>query len=71
MFNPFIILYGIFIIIFLLCAAAVVYHLVKYQLNRRVTYFTTTLFLVGAGILLLVNLIIATQISWGQFGISF
>lgn len=71
MFNPFLILYYIVIAFFLGGVVVVTYHLVKYQLNKKVTMFTLWLFLGGAAIFLLFNIAIALQINWSQYSIIF
>ena len=69
--NPLLILYFLFHFFFLFSTAAVVYHLLRYQLNKKVTGITTSLFLAGAAILLIMNVIISTQVEWSQFRIIF
>lgn len=71
MINPFLILYGLVLVGFLIGVLAIVYHLVKFQLNKKVSIITVSLFLGGAGLLLLINLMIAFQIDWSQYSIVF
>lgn len=71
MFNLALIVYFVLMVAFLLCSAAIVYHLVKYQLNRKSTWITTGLFLAGALFFFLMNVSAALQVDWSQFTLSF
>lgn len=71
MFNLPLIIYGIFIIGFVLSTLAVLYHLWFYQMNRKTAFVITALFVVGAVLLLIINIGLASQISWETFNIYF
>lgn len=71
MFNPFILLYFIVIAFFLGGVAVVAYHLVKYQLNRKIMSLILWIFLGGSALLFLINLVIALSIDWSQYSITF
>lgn len=71
MFNPFIILYFLVILFFLGGVVVVAYHLVKYQFNKKITAITLWIFLGGAAMLLLINIITALRIDWSQYSIIF
>lgn len=71
MLNPLFLLFILLHLFFLFSTAAVVFHLLKYQLNKSATRITTALFLSGAGILLLLNFIIALNVEWSEFSIIF
>lgn len=69
--NLFLIFYYIFLLAFVLGSAAILYHLIKFQLSRASMFVTVVVFMVGAGLLLLVNLIIASQVQWDNYIINF
>lgn len=71
MFNPFLIVYFVFLTIFLAGAFAVIYHLQVYKFNEKVSLLASSLFIVGALILLAVNIVIAIEINWSEFAIIF
>jgi hypothetical protein len=71
MFNLFLIIYWLAIFVYILGVAAVVYHLIKFQLNKVTTLVTTSIFLLGVFFLLIINFTIAGQIEWDQFQIIF
>lgn len=71
MFNPFLILYFILILFFLFGVFAVVFHLLVYRMNQKFSVLVTLTFLTGAGILFLINAIIALTINWSAVEIIF
>ncbi|MEA2007433.1 MAG: hypothetical protein U9O20_04735 [Patescibacteria group bacterium] len=71
MFNPFLIVYFVFLTIFLAGVFAVIYHLQVYKFNEKISLLVTSLFIVGSLILLAVNIVIAIEIDWTEFLIIF
>lgn len=67
MVNIFLIIYWFLIVGYLLIAAAVIYHLWVFHLNKKTAVFMTIFFTAGALILLFINFNIASKISWDEF----
>lgn len=65
--NIFLIVYFAFLFLFIVAVFAIIYHLQSYQLNERIATFSTLLFIVGALILLAVNIVSALKVDWGSF----
>jgi len=60
------ILYFLIILIFLAFGAAIVFHLLYYKINRRVSGMMSLIYIIGAALLLISNFILFTQVSWNQ-----
>lgn len=71
MFNPFLILYFLFLAIFLGGVFAVLYHLHVYKFNEKVSLLASSLFIVGSLILVAINIVIAIEVNWEDFSIVF
>lgn len=69
--NLLLIVYVLFLLGFLLGAAAILYHIVKYQLSRSGMLVLSTIFISGAVLLLLINLVMFFQIDWSDYTITF
>ena len=59
-------LYIFIILIFLAFGATIVFHLLYYKINRRVSGMMFLLYVVGAALLLISNFILFTQVNWTQ-----
>ena len=60
------ILYFLVVIIFLFIGAAIVFHLLFYKINRRVSGLMFLIYLAGAFFLLISNFILFRQVNWYQ-----
>jgi len=65
--NIFLIVYFALLFLFIVAVFAIIYHLQAYQLNERIATFSTLLFIVGALILITVNIVSALKVDWGSF----
>ena len=71
MINLPLIFYWIFIVGFILSALAVLYHLWFYQMNKKTAFFITSLFVIGAAVLLVINFVLASRVPWDNFNLYF
>lgn len=71
MINFPLIIYWLFIAGFVFSALAVLYHLWFYQMNKKTALVISSLFGLGAIILLLINLALASRVPWDNFIIYF
>ena len=58
--------YSLIILIFLAFGAAIVFHLLRYKINRRVAGVMSLIYIVGAVLLLISNFILFQQVNWEQ-----
>ena len=61
-------LYGVIIFLYLFACFSVIYHLHAYSLHKKVTVVTILMFVVGAVMLLSINLSFAFQVDWSSLG---
>ena len=59
-------LYSVLIIIFIAFGAAIVFHLLRYRINRRVSGTMSLIYVVGAVLLIISNFILFRQVNWEQ-----
>ena len=59
-------LYSILVIIFLAFGAAIVFHLLRYKINRRVSGVMSLIYVIGAVLLIISNFILFRQVNWEQ-----
>jgi len=60
------ILYVLVILVAVAMAAAIIFHLLHYKINRRVASVMFVIYLIGTIFLLLSNLILFNRINWYQ-----
>jgi len=58
------ILYLVIVLIFLAFGAAIVFHLLYYKINRRVSGIMSLIFVIGAALLLISNFVLFKQVAW-------
>ncbi|OGI25579.1 MAG: hypothetical protein A3J76_05885 [Candidatus Moranbacteria bacterium RBG_13_45_13] len=56
--------YFLIILIFLAFGAAIVFHLLRYKINRQVAGVMSLIYIVGAVLLLISNFILFQQVNW-------
>lgn len=61
-----VILYSILIIIFIAFGAAIVFHLLRYKINRRVSGVMSLIYVIGAVLLIISNFVLFRQVNWEQ-----
>jgi len=67
MFSTFaLILYLFLLLIFVSGIIVVIYHLLTFRLNRTLAFFMVTFLLLGAVLLLGLNLFYFSQVDWGE-----
>jgi ABC-type spermidine/putrescine transport system permease subunit II len=59
-------LYFLIILIFLAFGAAIVFHLLRYRINRRVAGIMSLIYIIGTVLLLISNFILFSQVDWEQ-----
>lgn len=59
-------LYIVLILIFIAFGAAIVFHLLRYKINRRVSGMMSLMYVVGAVLLIISNFILFRQVNWEQ-----
>jgi len=59
-----IIFYLLLIVVFLAFGASIVFHLLYYKINRRVSRFMSFIYIFGAILLLISNFILFSQVDW-------
>jgi len=59
-------LYSVLVIIFLAFGAAIVFHLLHYRINRRVSGTMSLIYIIGAALLIISNFILFKQVNWEQ-----
>jgi ABC-type glycerol-3-phosphate transport system permease component len=59
-------LYSVLVIIFLAFGAAIVFHLLRYKINRRVSGIMSLIYVVGAVLLIISNFVLFKQVNWEQ-----
>lgn len=59
-------LYSVLVIIFLAFGAAIVFHLLRYKINRRVSGVMSLIYVIGAVLLIISNFILFRQVNWEQ-----
>ncbi|MCK5080849.1 MAG: hypothetical protein KAQ63_01685 [Candidatus Moranbacteria bacterium] len=64
MINIFLIFYWILIVLAMIVAGMIVYHIWTYYLNKALAILTMGLFSVTMILLILINLAIASKINW-------
>ena len=69
--NIALILYVLMLAVFLGGVVSIVYHLVFYQMNHAFSTLTTVIFIVGAVVFFLTNIVLAFSFDWSQFVIIF
>lgn len=66
MYSIVIAVYFLIILIFLAFGAAIVFHLLRYKINRSVSGMMSLIYIIGAVLLIISNFILFRQINWGQ-----
>jgi len=64
-------LYSVIVLIFLAFGAAIVFHLLYYKINRRVSGVMSLIYVIGAVLLIISNFILFRQVNWEQIFGSF
>ena len=59
-------IYFLIILIFLAFGAAIVFHLLRYRINRQVAGIMSTIYIIGAVLLIISNFVLFTQVDWEQ-----
>ncbi|MFA6285231.1 MAG: hypothetical protein WC643_01730 [Parcubacteria group bacterium] len=59
-------LYFVIVVIFLSFGATIVFHLLHYKINRRVSGMISLIYIIGAALLLISNFILFQQVAWNQ-----
>ena len=57
-------LYFLIILIFIAFGAAIVFHLLRYRINRQVAGIMSLIYIVGAVILFISNFALFSQVNW-------
>jgi hypothetical protein len=60
------IFYLLIVFIFLAFGAVIVFHLLRYKINRRVSGVMSIIYIVGAFLLLASNFVLFRQVNWEQ-----
>ncbi len=60
------ILYSLLILIYVVMGAAIVFHMLYYKINRHVAFIMFLVYLIGAVLLLLSNLMLLRSVDWYQ-----
>ena len=58
--------YFIIILIFLAFGVAIVFHLLRYRINRQVAGIMSLIYIIGAALLIISNFILFKQVNWEQ-----
>jgi hypothetical protein len=66
MFSIIILFYLLLIFFFIAFGAAIVFHLLHYKINRRVSGAMSIIYIIGAVLLLISNFILFSQVNWEQ-----
>jgi hypothetical protein len=61
-----IVLYFLVILIFLAFGATIVFHLLRYKINRSVSGAMSLIYIIGAVLLLISNFVLFRQVNWEQ-----
>jgi len=64
-------LYSVIVLIFLAFGAAIVFHLLRYRINRSVSGTMSLIYVIGAVLLIISNFILFKQVNWEQIFGSF
>jgi len=67
MFLIILLFYSVLVIIFLAFGAAIVFHLLRYRINRQVSGAMSLIYVIGAALLLISNFVLFRQVNWEQF----
>jgi ABC-type glycerol-3-phosphate transport system permease component len=59
-------LYSVLILIFLAFGTAIVFHLLRYKINRHVSGVMSLIYIIGATLLIISNFILFKQVNWEQ-----
>jgi hypothetical protein len=57
-------LYFFIVLIFLAFGAAIVFHLLRYRINRQVSGAMSIIYIIGAVLLLISNFVLFRQVNW-------
>jgi ABC-type glycerol-3-phosphate transport system permease component len=57
-------LYFLIILIFLAFGAAIVFHLLRYRINRQVSGAMSIIYIIGAVLLFISNFVLFRQVNW-------
>jgi hypothetical protein len=60
------ILYFVIILILLAFGAAIIFHLLRYRINRQVAGIMSIIYVIGAALLLISNFVLFKQVNWEQ-----
>jgi hypothetical protein len=58
--------YSLLIIIYVAMGAAIIFHMLYYKINHRVAFIMFLVYIIGAVLLLLSNLILLRSVDWYQ-----
>lgn len=67
MFLIILLFYSVLVIIFLAFGATIVFHLLRYRINRQVSGAMSLIYAIGAALLLISNFVLFRQVNWEQF----
>lgn len=59
-------LYSILVLIFIAFGAAIVFHLLYYKINRKVSGVMSLIYIIGAVLLIISNFVLFRQVNWEQ-----
>jgi ABC-type glycerol-3-phosphate transport system permease component len=59
-------LYSVLAIIFIAFGAAIVFHLLYYKINRKVSGVMSLIYIIGAVLLIISNFVLFRQVNWEQ-----
>jgi len=57
-------LYFLIILIFIAFGSAIVFHLLRYRINRRVAGIMSLIYIIGTALLLISNFILFSRVDW-------